>query len=80
MPVSILDIILSLMVYAMLIFFMKWRFSFFRKRNHEEDDDNDGGITVEYPSDPVLDLPPGVTLPVGEGPSLRKDIHELVEH
>ncbi len=70
MPISLYDIVLSLFVYAFLIAVMKWRFSMFKKKDHEQDDDGDGGILVEYPTDPVLDLPPGVTLPVGDGPAI----------
>ncbi len=72
MPISILDIALSLFVYAILIFFMKWRFSYFKKRKQDGSDDNDGGIAVDYPTDPVLDLPPGVILP-SDGPVAKRE-------
>ena len=35
----------------------------FNERGGDNDDDDDGG--VQYPNDPVLDLPPGVSLPDG---------------
>lgn len=81
MPVFILDIALSFLVYAILIFFMKWKFNHFKK-SEKKNEDGDGGITVEYPEDPVLDLPPGVTLPLSgqPGPSNPERVRELVQN
>ncbi len=77
MPISFLDIALSLLVYAILIYFMKWRFNFFKKKREDSKDDSDGGITVDYPPDPVLDLPPGVILPI-DGPVEKKEFEAVI--
>ncbi|MEQ9437762.1 MAG: hypothetical protein RIG62_01895 [Cyclobacteriaceae bacterium] len=52
-----------------------------KKRNFrfrdDDDDDDDGGISMT--PTPDLDLPPGVTLPDGDGPRRRRHITEPEE-
>ncbi len=46
---------------VLVVFFLKY---FSRSSNEPDDDDNGGdGGQFNPPKDPVLDLPPGVTLP-----------------
>lgn len=68
MPGFWIDIALSFMVYAILIFLIKWKMSYRvpKKRNS----DGEGGILIDRNWDPDLDLPPGVTLPIS-GPEIE---------
>lgn len=55
-------IIFSLSCLILLIYLIK----FLQRTNNSSDDDeggNDGGL-LNPPTEPVLDLPPGVTLPI----------------
>ena len=45
------------------------------KTDHDTDDQGDGGIPVDIVP-PDLDLPPGVTMPVGDSP---ESLHTLEE-
>lgn len=44
-------------------------------RNTGTDDEGDGGLPVDW-TPPELDLPPGVTLPVGDGPEVGRLLEE----
>ena len=62
-----------IMVYFMVVLMKKRNFRF----RDDDDDDDDGGISMT--PTPDLDLPPGVTLPDGDGPIHHRRITEREE-
>ena len=73
----ILDIIFSAMLYAILIYFLRWKYSF-RRTKRKNKGNNDGGITAELPWIPDLDLPPGVVPPQDSPEIERKETEDPV--
>ena len=68
-----MDFALCLLAYAAMIFVIFWK----RKKKGPSDkpsDDDDGGISLS--TDPELDLPPGVCLPV-DGPR-KREVEEVL--
>jgi len=51
--------------YLATVFFVARLINRKKGKNQRRDDDDGGGLLVEF--NPVLDLPPGVTLPDGSG-------------
>ena len=70
MSTNVFHLILFGFTYILLVYFI---FTLLRKRrfNSGNDNNDDGGIEIFTP--PKLDLPPGITLPGGDGP--RKKIN-----
>ncbi|MCR9249835.1 MAG: hypothetical protein NXI20_05400 [bacterium] len=67
------DLLIIGFLYGILMCFII--LAFWRKRKGpSSDDDDDGGISV--PQNPILDLPPGVTLPTGPGVKVTDDMPE----
>ncbi len=58
-----INMLLTIIVYAILIMVMRWKSSMRKPKN--QNDDGDGGIPQDNNWEPDLDLPPGVVLPTG---------------
>ena len=69
----LLDIGLCLLFYFFLIFLIKWKSA---RPDTDDSDNDDGGLPIDINFDPTLDLPPGVTLPVNDGPVTKKKLEE----
>ena len=71
-----INMLLTIIVYAILIMVMRWKASMRKPKSHN--DDNDGGIPHDSSWEPDLDLPPGVVLPTGPHVVDKKPEEELV--
>ena len=76
MTTNVFHLILFGFTYVILVYFI---FTLLRKRrfNSGNDNNDDGGIEIFTP--PKLDLPPGISLPGGDGPRKKIDRKENEE-